>query len=420
VRARKPSDPGSGGSSGRLGLAVLVATVAAFLLVGVAQAAAAAKLTVVLAGSGEGEVVSPGKAEPGSFFPGSPNMACHTPVPGEGTCTNSMDEVEPGIFVEGLYAKPAAGSVFVKWVPISVATEEGCGKNQECLVAKYSEGEGEIIAEFEKEAVATPNLKVVIEEGEGTVVSNPAGISCKPTCEGTFEVGKKVTLTASPAPGYLFKGWKSCTKTVEGTGVNGRQCTIVTTESLQTIGAKFYKAFSLEGKKSNPNGIFSTSPAGVNCGYGCTSSSALYKEGALTLKAKAAKHFHFVEFKGGTGSASSCNGVKALECTIATFNSNSSIEEVYAEDAKSTLTLSKTGGGQGLVKTNPTNVNCTYTCTAAKAEFYVTETAVPVSVTLGKGTEKVTWTTGAGTCTGNAVSCTVDMSSSKTLVANFE
>ena len=190
--------------------------------------------------------------------------------------------------------------------------------------------------------------------------------------------------------------------------------------SLKEVGAKFIPVFSLDATKSNPNGIFSTSPAGVNCGYGCNSSTALYKEGALILKAKAAKNFHFVEFKGGTGSASSCNGVTALECTITTFNSNSAIEEVYAENAKNSLTLTKEGGGQGLVKTKPTNINCTYTCTEAEGEFFATETAVPVTVTLGKGTSSVTWVSGAGTCTANAVSCTVDMSSAHSLVAKFE
>jgi altronate dehydratase len=45
---------------------------------------------------------------------------------------------------------------------------------------------------------------------------------------------------------------------------------------------------------------------------------------------------------------------------------------------------------------------------------------VEVTVALNKGTTKVNWTTGSGTCTGNALTCTVNMSSSHTLVAKFE
>ena len=84
-----------------------------------------------------------------------------------------------------------------------------------------------------------------------------------------------------------------------------------------------------------------------------------------------------------------------------------------------TLTLTKEGGGQGFIKTKPTNINCGYTCTAAKAEFFAAETP-EVSVVLNKGTTSVTWTTGAGTCTGNALTCSVPMSSSHSLVAKFD
>ena len=43
--------------------------------------------------------------------------------------------------------------------------------------------------------------------GNGSVTSNPAGISCGATCTGTFGAGTKVTLTASAMSGSRFYGW---------------------------------------------------------------------------------------------------------------------------------------------------------------------------------------------------------------------
>ena len=364
-------------------------------------------------GAGSGKVV--GTAEPG---PGIPPVNCNWNGETEeqtGVCITAPSEPFPGFSAVSVTHEAVPGSEFAGWEVIDgIAPEESCATfNEECIVFL---GAGNIIvrATFESEEeppVEEPNLAVNVEEGEGTVVSSPVGISCGSECEAAFEEGEKVTLTASPAPGYLFKSWKKC----DSGGVNGRQCTVTATSSLKEVGAKFIKVWSLEGSKTGGLGILNTSPGGVNCGYACSSSTALYKQGALTVKNKAAKHYHFVEYAGGTGSTASCNGETTCSVTI---TEDSSIEEVYAPDAQNTLTLAKEGGGQGFVKTKPTNINCGYTCTAAEASFYASEEAA-VTVTLGKGTSSVTWVSGAGTCTGNATSCSVPMSASHSLVAKF-
>lgn len=46
-----------------------------------------------------------------------------------------------------------------------------------------------------------------IGSGSGSVSSSPVGISCGSDCAWSFEVGKSVTLTASPAAGSQFIGW---------------------------------------------------------------------------------------------------------------------------------------------------------------------------------------------------------------------
>ncbi|HEX7245621.1 MAG TPA: hypothetical protein VF245_08660 [Solirubrobacterales bacterium] len=410
-------------------LTILLAAVGALMLVSAAQAFAAPSFTLNALGTGSGEVTS---VEETPFEPGEPPIECaYNGTSTSGVCENEPEEVtsttEGAVYGIALLATPAPGSEIADWtIQKGVPSAPGgsqCpfpGEEEYCLLTGFA-GQEEIEATAifcpEGEPDCAENIKLNIEEGSGTVVSNPGGLECSgaapKSCETALAAGK-VTLTASPAPGYLVKSWKGC----DAGGVNGRSCTVTVGSSLKTVGVKFYKVFSLEGTKIGGLGIMGTAPGGINCGYACTSSTALFKEGGLTVKAKPAKHFHFVEFTGGTGSASSCNGVTSETCTIASFNSNSSIQEVYAEDTKKTLTLTKEGGGQGFVKTKPTNINCGLTCTSAKAEFFASESP-EVSVTLGKGTSKVTWVSGAGTCTGNALTCTVPMSASHSLVAKF-
>ena len=425
-------------------LTILLAALGALMLVPASSAFAeiyySGNVKVNVTGTGSGEVVN--RPDDGFFHPSNPPIACsYNGSSASGSCEGEVaavgepeeEEIEEGLlfYATALEAIPASGSELIRWERTSEGGHGGAcpqtANHYRCSLASNTEEdkefevlvafclEGEI---FQEGKCVTPNLALNIEEGAGTVVSSPAGLQCNnldpTTCKAKVAEGK-VTLTASPFQGYLVKSWKGC----DAGGVNGRQCTVTAGTSLKSVGVKFYQVFKLKAEKVGL-GIMGTSPGGINCGYACNSSFALYKEGGLTIKAKPAKHFHFVEFKGGTGSAASCNGVTAETCTIASFGSDSAIKEVYAEDAKKTLKLSKyEDGGQGFIKTKPTNINCGLTCTAAEAEFFASESP-EVSVTLGKGTSKVTWMSGAGTCTGNALTCTVPMSESHTLSAKFE
>ena len=59
----------------------------------------------------------------------------------------------------------------------------------------------------------TPTLTVQVV-GEGTVTSDPAGISCPGDCSQKRAEATNVTPTASPTPGWQFDGWSdACTGT---------------------------------------------------------------------------------------------------------------------------------------------------------------------------------------------------------------
>jgi List-Bact-rpt repeat protein len=50
-------------------------------------------------------------------------------------------------------------------------------------------------------------LTVNVPRG-GTVTSTPAGISCPPTCNASFDNGTQVTITASAEDGFAFLKWE--------------------------------------------------------------------------------------------------------------------------------------------------------------------------------------------------------------------
>jgi N-acetylneuraminic acid mutarotase len=73
-----------------------------------------------------------------------------------------------------------------------------------------------------------PQALAVTVVGDGTVISNPAGISCPGDCGESFPWGTPVTLTAAPAPDWSFTGWSG---DCAGTGI----CNLTMTEGHSAI-----------------------------------------------------------------------------------------------------------------------------------------------------------------------------------------
>jgi streptogramin lyase len=252
-----------------------------------------------------------------------------------------------------------------------------------------------------------PTLTVNKEgTGDGTVVSNPAGIECDPTCSAEFETGQEVILTASPDADSLFVSWKGCDKE----GVNGRQCKVTMTGD-KTVSAKFTTAYDVSvTRKGTGLGKVSSSPGGVLCLSNCSSTSAKFKELTnVTLNAAPSKNFTFAGWSGD------CEGTGP--CVLSSLGEDKEVEAEFTAVPQHLLTVTKSGGGQGTVKAKQAGINCGAVCSTMSAAYYqgaVIELLVPVP---GKGSTFGGWS-GAG-CSGTGT-CMVTMSEAKSVTAEFK
>ena len=96
-----------------------------------------------------------------------------------------------------LTATPTSGWVFSGW------SGGGCSGTGNCQVIMNSAQA--VTANFTQQL---PTYALTVSStGSGTVTSQPAGINCPPSCTGNYNSGTPVTLTATPASGWMLSGW---------------------------------------------------------------------------------------------------------------------------------------------------------------------------------------------------------------------
>jgi len=364
------------------------------------------EIVVSKTGSGEGEITSEPKA----------NQEIDEAAI---DCGESCDgQFAPETEV-ALSANAEEGSEFTGWT--------GCESEAEgkCIVTMPEGLESkevfEITANFDEEAPSGLPLTLEIKEGEGTVVSDPAGITCTGSageeCTSEFAENEEVTLTASPAAGYRFFSWGLCPS------ANGRQCTVTMSEATE-VRAKFKKTYDLTiDKGGSQRGVVLNSKNGVTCAVRCSTSTISLFEGAeVTIyTATPFGNTYMKEFTAGTGSTASCDGT--AECTF-TLEEDSSAEALFEERPKATLSIEKEGGGEAKLEGNGTF--CNNSCESQQVEYFSAPTAQEAVIAweLNAGTSSIEWTTGAGTCTGSSEEakgqCKVTMDEAHELVAKLE
>ena len=119
--------------------------------------------------------------------------------------------------------------------------------------------------------------------GNGTVMSDPAGIDCGLDCENAYPIGTLVTLTAVPGENSTFDGWSGDTDCEDGrvTMTTNLNCTATfTSEAPDATSSSQGVVLTVE--KEGSGRVIST-PRGIDCGSDCSED---YEQGVtVTLTA---------------------------------------------------------------------------------------------------------------------------------------
>jgi pimeloyl-ACP methyl ester carboxylesterase/sugar lactone lactonase YvrE len=171
-----------------------------------------------------------------------------------GTCSAAFSA---GTIVN-LSVSPAIGYAFTGW-------SGACSGVGPCAVTMSSAES--VSATFTSQPAQTLGVAV---SGSGTVTSSPSGISCPGTCSAPFAYGTTVSLTASPARGYILAGWGGA---CSGTGT----CALAMTNA-NSVSAGF---------EQPPPGIINTVAGNGTAGYsgdgGVATSAELHGPNAVAV-----------------------------------------------------------------------------------------------------------------------------------------
>ena len=246
----------------------------------------------------------------------------------------------------------------------------------------------------------------VTKSGAGSGTVTATGLTCKSkTCSGTYNGGSSVTLTAAPATGSFFSGWSDGCDSVEGD-----TCTVVVSDNM-TVTAAFGKLFQLTVKKNTGGTVTSDDEEQViNCGDDCNET---YQSGtAVVLTAVPDDNSKFASWTG-------CPGKAANACTV-NMSAKKTVTAKFR--AKKQYTLKTVLQKGGTVSSDDSNIVCdatlkAKTCTGALKYREDDNTQVVLTAANAENYEFTGWS--GGVCAGAETTCTVTITGSKTVKANF-
>ena len=236
--------------------------------------------------------------------------------------------------------------------------------------------------------------------GSGSVVSNPAGITCGTDCSEVYSSGTVVSLTVTAALGSTFAGWSGDADCLDGVVTMGANTSCVATfnpavsRSTYMLTVNITSAVSHEG---SGNGSVKSSPAGISCGSDCSEAYSAGTVISLTPVPSGGS-----AFGGWSGDSDCLDG-------ILTMNANKSCTATFKVDA---VTLNLVRSGNGKVTSNPSGINCGSECSTS----YAKGTKITLSAQASPGSKFAGWD--GGGCQG-VTDCTVILADSTSVSATF-
>ena len=141
-------------------------------------------------------------------------------IPGGVLCARGLDcrQRYPNGTTVQLVAIPNPGAVFLGWSGACTGTDDDCSVTMDAAKS--------VTANFGPADPARRSFDVLVE-GNGSVTSSVDGSVCTRACTTSLWRGLDVTLTATPAVGYVFDHWEgscsgttsTCETTIDGTKI---------------------------------------------------------------------------------------------------------------------------------------------------------------------------------------------------------
>ena len=315
------------------------------------------------------------------------------PGTGAGTVTSSPAGINCGPYCSATYllggtsitltAIAARGSTFNGW------SGEGCSGISTCTVSMTAARSVSAIFTFNTYALSASKT------GNGTITSSPAGINCGTDCSELYNYGTRVTLTATPDPGWVLSTWGGrCLGSITLT------CTVIVDEA-KSVSVSFTNiTYPLSlAKTGNGAGTVTSSPAGINCGSTCSYSFGNHS--LVLLTATASTGSIFTGWSGG-----GCSGTGTCKVTM---NTPVSVTANFTANSTCyTLTLTPATGGS--ITASPTP-NCN------NSSQYFQGTAISLTATPDTGWAFSSW---GGSCLGVTTNiCSFVMDDNKTVSVLF-
>jgi len=183
--------------------------------------------------------------------------------------------------------------------------------------------------------------------GAGQVTSKPADVDCGSACVAQFKINTPVELFADPTVDTRFTGWSGACSGTAGCTVVMDQHRTVTANYEHVNGPVLSVA-----KLGTGTGKVTSSPAGIDCGRTCA--QAFTAQTQVTLSATPGVGASFTGWSGG-----GCTGT--ADCVV-TMDQARTVTPTFA--AGNTVTVVKTGAGDGRVAAFNTSLDCGAQCIA--------------------------------------------------------